>query len=133
MGQGPKTKIPPDLRHRLETARLDLLALLRALDRMDLRPAEIPQHLLQKLFELDADCAEALWALDQPPRSLDCAAMLHDTEVALKQITVVASRFRMALASRAHPALENLEISIRQSLDPREAYNQVPGRTLEGR
>ena len=133
MGPRPKTKIPSDLRHRLETARLDLLALFRALDRMDLGPAEIPQNLLQKLFELDADCAEALWAIDQPPRSLDVSAMLHDTEAALKQITVVAPRFRTALVSRAHPALENLETSIRQSLDPREAYNQVPGRTSEGR
>lgn len=133
MGRGPKTKIPADLRHRLETARLDLLALFRALDKMALRPAEIPQHLLQELFELDADCAEALWALDQPPRSLDVAAMLHDTEVALKQITVVASRFRTALASRVHPTLENFETSIRHSLDPQEAYNQVPGRTSESR
>ena len=45
---------------RLEVARLDLLALFRALDRMDLSPAEIPQRLLRQLFELDADFAEAL-------------------------------------------------------------------------
>ncbi|HMC60285.1 MAG TPA: hypothetical protein VKJ01_13930, partial [Candidatus Solibacter sp.] len=55
--------IAVDLRPRLETARLDLLALFRALDRMDLSPAEIPQQLLRQLFELDADYAEALWAL----------------------------------------------------------------------
>src|SRR5574341_62450 len=60
-------QVPADLRARLETARLDLLALFRALDRMDLAPAEIPQRLIRQLFELDADCAEALWALDQPP------------------------------------------------------------------
>ena len=34
--------IPGDLRARLEVARLDLLALFRALDRMDLSPDEIP-------------------------------------------------------------------------------------------
>ena len=34
--------IPVDLRLRMETARLDLLALFRALDRMDLSPTEIP-------------------------------------------------------------------------------------------
>jgi hypothetical protein len=52
--------MPHDLRARLEAARLDLLALFRALDQMDLTALEIPQRLLQQLFELDADCAEAL-------------------------------------------------------------------------
>ena len=33
--------IPEDLRERLETARLDLLALFRALDRMYLNPNQI--------------------------------------------------------------------------------------------
>jgi len=39
-------EIPSDLRVRLETARLDLLALFRALDRMQLRPTEIPKRLI---------------------------------------------------------------------------------------
>ena len=64
-------KVPADLRARLEAARLDLLALFRALDRMDLTPYEIPQRLMRQLFELDADYAEALWALDQAPGALD--------------------------------------------------------------
>ena len=55
MAQRAPVYIPVDLRTRLETARLDLLALFRALDRMDLSPAEIPQRLLRQLFELDAD------------------------------------------------------------------------------
>jgi hypothetical protein len=59
----PTVHIPADLRACLETARLDLLALFRALDRMDLAPAEIPQRLMRQIFELDADFAEALWAL----------------------------------------------------------------------
>jgi hypothetical protein len=36
-------EIPGDLRARLEAARLALLALFRALDRMNLSPVEIPQ------------------------------------------------------------------------------------------
>ena len=44
-------EIPSDLRARLEAARLDLLALFRALDRMDLSAGEIPQRLLRQLFE----------------------------------------------------------------------------------
>ena len=49
-----------DLRSRLEAARLDLLALFRALDQMELSSAEIPQRLMRQLFEMDADYAEAL-------------------------------------------------------------------------
>lgn len=121
-------KIPADLRARLETARLDLLALFRALDRMDLLPAEIPQRLIRQLFELDADYAEALWALDQPPASLDLHAMLRDTLAALEQLPQACARFRRDLPPRAHPTLNQLEIEIRKNLHPAEAYNMVPGR-----
>jgi len=55
-----RRKSPGDLGARLEAARLDLLALFRALDRMHLSAGEIPQRLLRQLFELDADYAEAL-------------------------------------------------------------------------
>ena len=65
MSQRSPVEVPADLRTRLEAARLDLLALFRALDRMDLQPAEIPQKLLRQLFQLDADLAEGLWALDR--------------------------------------------------------------------
>jgi hypothetical protein len=120
--------IPPDLRARLEAARLDLLALFRALDQMDLIPPEIPQRLLQQLFELDADYVEALWALDQPPESLDLRAMLRDTLAALDQLPRACTRFRKNLPKRAHPILLSLEPVVRNSLDIREAYNMVPGR-----
>ena len=36
-------------------------------------PAEIPQGLIGQFFEIDADDADALWALDQPPGSLNTA------------------------------------------------------------
>jgi hypothetical protein len=51
---------PGDLRARPEVARLNLPALFRPLDRMDLSPDEIAQRLLRQLFELDGDYAEAL-------------------------------------------------------------------------
>lgn len=89
--------IPPDLRARLEASRLDLLALFRALDQMDLTPLEIPQRLLQQLFELDADYAEALWALDQPEGTFDLRAMLRDTLAALDQLPAATTRFRKHL------------------------------------
>jgi hypothetical protein len=113
---------------RLEAARLDLLALFRALDQMDLSPAEIPQRLIHQLFELDADYAEALWALDQPRHSLDWHATLRDTLASLEQLPAACTQFRKHLPRRAHPTLESLEPSIRKKLDPREAYNMLPGR-----
>src|SRR5437762_501681 len=121
-------KIPGDLRARLEVARLDLLALFRALDRMDLSPHEIPQRPLRQLFELDGNLAEALWALDQPEGSLDRRAMLRDTLTALEQLSPACARFRNQLPTRAHPTLEHLEASVRKALNPKEAYNMVPGR-----
>lgn len=126
-----RTEIPADLRSRLESARLDLLALFRALDRMDLLPVEIPQRLIRQLFELDADYAEGLWALDQPPGSFNLKAMLRDTLTSLDQLPEALACFRKHLAPRAHPRLENLETSVRKRLDPKEAYRQVPGRDLQ--
>jgi hypothetical protein len=129
MARRSTAEIPVNLRTRLEKARLDLLALFRALDRIDLTPAEIPQRLIAQLFELDADYVEALWALDQPPTSLDLHAMLRDTLAALDQLPEASARFRTHLPRRAHPILSQLEITVRSSLDPAEAYSMVPGRS----
>jgi hypothetical protein len=128
MAHPAPAQIPADLRTRLEAARLDLLALFRALDQMDLSPTEIPPRLIQQLFELDADYVEALGALDQPRHSLDWHAMLRDTLASLEQLPVACTQFRKYLPPRARPTLESLEASIRKNLDPREAYNMVPGR-----
>jgi hypothetical protein len=127
MARRTAVELPADLCPRLETARLDLLALFRALDRMALSPAEIPQRLIRQLFELDADYAEALWALDQPARTLDLPAMIRDTLAALDQLPEAAARFRKNLPQRALPRLAELEISVRNGLDPLEAYNMIPG------
>jgi hypothetical protein len=128
-----RTEIPTDLRGRIEAARLDLLALFRALDRMDLSPVEIPQNLMRSLFELDADFAEALWTLDQPPGSFNVQAMVRDTLASLEQLPQASTRFRRRLAPRFHPRLEDLEKSIRANLEPKEAYNMVPGRDPKAR
>jgi hypothetical protein len=128
MARRSPLEIPGDLRARLEVARLDLLALFRALDRMDLSPQEIPQGLLRQLFERDADYAEALWALDQVEGSFDRRAMLRDTLTALDQLPSKCAQFREQLPARAHPTLEQLEASVRKALNPKEAYNMVPGR-----
>jgi hypothetical protein len=119
--------VPADLRERLEATRLDLLALYRSLDRMALAPEEIPQRLLRQLYELDADCAEALWALDQPPGTLNLHAMVRDTLAALDQAPEAAARLRRNLPPRALPVLAHLEAAIRERLNPAEAYHSIPG------
>jgi hypothetical protein len=120
--------IPADLRSRLETARLELLGLFRSLDRMNLSAGEIPQRLLQQLFELDADYAEALWALDQPADRFDRQALLRDTLAALNQLPRLTTKFRKKLPRRSLPTLAQLEDRVRKSLRPEEAYLMVPGR-----
>jgi len=128
MARRTPEEIPTDLRQRLETARLDLLALFRALDRMNLTPQQIPQRLIRQLFELDADYVEALWGLDQPPGKLDLHAMLRDTLASLEQLPAARSRLWKNLPPQTHPTLSQLELTIRTNLNPAEAYNMVPGR-----
>ena len=127
-----RVALPPDFRARLECARLDSLALFRALDRLELRASEIPQGLLRALFELDADCAEALWVLGQPRGRFNLPAMLRDTRAALDRLPGAQAKLRQNLPSRIQPYLHALESAIRGALDPREAYNDIPGRTQEG-
>ena len=128
MARRTSEEIPADFRARLEAARLDLLALFRALDRMNLTSQQIPQRLIRQLFELDADYVEALWALDQPPGKLDLHAMLRDTLAALEQLPAACSKLRKNLPPLSHRTLSQLELTIRTNLHPAEAYNMVPGR-----
>lgn len=133
MPRRPSPFIPPDLRSRLERARLDTLALLRALDQAPVLPAQLPQPQTQQLFELDADCAEALWALDQPAGSLDFNAMVRDTLVSIDALPQTREQLRARLPPAAHPRVLTLEGAIRARLDPSEAYNDVPGRAPHSR
>ena len=128
MARRTSEEIPADLRARLETARLDLLALFRALDHLNLTPQQIPQRLIRQLFELDADYVEALWGLDQPLGKLNVHTMLRDTLAALDQLPAACSRFRKNLPVQAHAPLSQLELTIRSNLNPAEAYDMVPGR-----
>lgn len=94
-----RNAVPGDVRTRLEAARLDLRALYRALDRMQLAQ-DLPDELM-RLQELDADFAEALWVLDQPPGRFDMAMMMRDTLCSLNELPDVRERF---LASAGKPA-----------------------------
>jgi hypothetical protein len=120
--------VPVNLRSDLEQARLDSLVLIRALDQIGLGPQEIPQRKLRTLFELDADCAEALWALDQPASKVSRSAMLRDTKAALRKLPAARRALRGALTETNRTRLREMEDLIRSLLDPNEAYNGIPGR-----
>ena len=122
----PRAGLPADLRARLEQARLDTLALLRALDR-GLGSLDAPTAPLAALAEADADCAEALWALDQPPGTLDVAAMVRDTLATLARLPRTRQLVREALPQPTRDQVTRLERDIRATLDSREAYNDIPG------
>lgn len=96
-------------------------------------PAHLPQPHTRQLFELDADCAEALWALDQPAGSLDFRAMVRDTLASLDQLPEAREQVRVRLPTAAIPKVRSLEQNIRASLNPSEAYNDVPGRDPHSR
>lgn len=125
MRRRSSSPIPSDLRARLEAARLDTLALLRAIDQALLPKRDLPEPELLELSELDADCAEALWALDQPPGALDLEAMVRDTLTSLSLLPAAHDAVRRHLSS--HPRALKLESTIRPKLDVAEAYNGIQG------
>ena len=116
--------VPANLRARLEVARLQNLAVMRTLDRGLPIGTPLPRANVLALGELDADCGEALWALDQPQRSLNVRSMVRDTLTSLERLPAVHQRLRDAVLEYPHA----LELEILDSLDPAEAYSQVPGR-----
>jgi hypothetical protein len=92
--------------------------------------ADFPRE-LRELFELDADCAEALWALDQPPGKLSIPMMLRDTEGSLARLPASRSAVLNVLTDRDFAAIESLKDSVVTSIRPAEAYNMVKGRDRE--
>ena len=125
--------VPADLRARLEQARLETLALLRALDHAVLAPRDLPHVTLAALARLDADCAEALWALDQPLGALDLDVMVHDTLASLDALAEVRAHVRLGVPATRRPQLQTVEPLIRATLDPREAYIDLPGANPQNR
>jgi hypothetical protein len=128
----PRAGLPADLRPRLEHARLDTLALLRALDH-GLGSHAAPSAPLAVLAEADADCAEALCALDQPPGALDVRAMVRDTLATLARLPRTRQQVREALPQPTRDRVTGLERDLRATLDPREAYNDIPGHDPQNR
>jgi hypothetical protein len=118
--------VPAGLRTQLEAARLENLALMLALDRGLSVGMPLPREEFLVLGQLDADCAEALWALNQSAYSLNVPSMVARTLAALQRLPLARKRLRDAVP--AYP--QQLEDELRVTLHPDEAYSQVPGRTF---
>ena len=119
-------KIPTDLRAKLEAARLEALAISRALDSLNVALADLPPA-FNALFELDADFAEALWALDQPPKALNFGAMVKDTLASLQLWPRRVNAFLSSLSPATQAALTKRVPAVQATLELSDAYNGVPG------
>ena len=118
--------VAAQIRPQLEAVRLDLRALFRALDRMHLAQ-ELPAE-LRHLLELDADFAEALWVLDQPPGKFDLGAMTRDTVASLNQLPSARDAFLGSFDTSTRAQLEARVQATRAALSPEDAYLEIPGR-----
>jgi len=118
--------LPEGFRQRLEAARLDLRALFRAADQL-LVGQQLPNE-LQRLFELDADFAEALHVMDIVPRGIDVRAMLRDTEASFAEVSDARAKFLDMLAAPIRKRLETRLAVVRATLGPTDAYLDIPGR-----
>ena len=119
------------MRPQLESARLDLRALYRALDRMWLAQ-DLPVA-LHRLQELDADFAEALHVLDRPPFGLDWNAMISDTRASLQRLEAAREALLASFNAATRAELEERAQSIRDALLPQDAYLEIAGRALRAR
>ena len=117
--------VPVELRNNLEKARQEQLALFRGLDQVYVSAQEMPQKELKKMMELDADCAEALWILDNP-RGLNLRKMVRDTEKSLQRIPKVRSELLAKLPERVLIPLANHEAQILTTLTLQDAYRDIP-------
>ena len=122
--------VPADLRNRLEKSRLELLALFRGLDHSGLSAEEMPQKELRELMELDADCAEALWALDNP-EGLSLKKMVRDTEASLRRIPNARQELLIKLPYQIPNQLVKRESQILMSLTLQDAYLNIPRRKFK--
>lgn len=119
------------LRPQLEEARLKLRALYRALDRM--RVAQDLPMQLRQLQALDADLAEALFVVDQPPTGIDWGMMIGDTRASLSRLPAVYEGFLATFDPPTRAALEERARLTRSVLSPDDAYLEIPGRDPDAR
>jgi hypothetical protein len=105
--------------------------LFRLLDRTGFVPPTLRQGGLHELFHLDATCAEALWALDQPPGAVDAPSMLADTIEVLDALPARRDAFVRSLPASTVTRMEEYRPLVQAVTDIAEVYADVPGRGPE--
>jgi hypothetical protein len=83
---------------------------------------------LRALFELDADCVEALWGLDQPLGAFEVDLMLRDTLATLDRLPDARSAALAVLDDADLHAIEEIKPRVERTVLPEECYSQVKGR-----
>lgn len=93
---------------------------------------ELPSP-LRRLQEIDADLAEALWALDQPAGKFDMAAMARDTLASLNRLAPAREALLGSFGDSTRAQIEDRASATRQVLSPADAYLEIPGRDPSAR
>jgi hypothetical protein len=83
---------------------------------------------LRRLQELDADFAEALWVLEQPPGRFDLSAMARDTLASLNRVRAAREAFLATFDASTRAQLEARILATRSVLSAEDAYLDIPGR-----
>ena len=83
---------------------------------------------LHRLFELDADFAEALHVMDIDLRGIDVRAMLRDTEASFAEVSDARAEFLDTLDAPIRKRIETRVAVVRATLDTDDAYLDIPGR-----
>ncbi len=116
--------VPTTLRPRLEGARLENLALMRALDRLHLADHLVTHPDMRAFFALEADCGEALAVLHRPPSfAINWRTMVRETEASLRRLPAAREKVRQLIDPADRTQLLALEPILRESIDPAEAYD----------
>jgi len=116
------------LEEKLKAARLDLLALFGAIDRLKIDARELHWPTLEGLFELDGDYAQALSALDEQAARIDIGRMLRDTRRSLGSLAGTRARFLGKLPAARRGQLEAEALAVRPTLSAQDAWHSVPGK-----
>ena len=123
-----RARVPAEWEGKLKAARLELLALFRAIDRLPIDARELPQPILHELFNLDGDYAEALSIMDQSSARFDMRRMKRDTGRSLGRLAKTRARFMAYLPSSRRAELEHKVGAVRPTLTEQDAWHSIPGK-----
>jgi hypothetical protein len=128
VGRQVRSRVPRDWEETLKSARIELLALFRAIDRLPLDARELHQPTLHELFDIDGDCAEALWILDEPSEKFDMGRMMRDTRRSLGRLAETRARLIFYLPPPRAAELEAKVQAVRATLTAQDGWHAIPGK-----